>query len=228
MGTPDATIHILIVDDHAIVRKGTRALLSRVTGMAVVGEASNGAEALEQATALEPDVVLMDLMMPIMDGVEATRRITTAHPHIRILALTSFATDDKLFPAIKAGAIGYFLKDGEPRDLIAAIRQVARGEVSLYPTIAQHVLDELYTPADQTHLLTPYPLTAQEDLVLRCVARGWSNQQIAEHLGVTEATIRSHVSNLLHKLHLANRVQATLYALRTGRADLHPDDDPPA
>jgi NarL family two-component system response regulator LiaR len=227
MPTRDHPIRVLIVDDHGIVRKGTRALLSRVSGIAVVGEARNGEEALQQAAALTPDVILMDLVMPLMDGIEAIRRITAAHPAIHILALTSFATDDKLFPAIKAGAVGYFLKDGEPSDLIAAIRQVARGELSLYPTIAQHVLRELHAPADQTRPPTPDPLTPQEEQVLRCVARGWSNQQVADHLCISDATVRSHVSNLLRKLHLANRVQATLYALRTGLADLDPDTDAP-
>lgn len=146
-------IRVLIVDDHGIVRKGTRALLDRIPDFTVVGEAGNGKEAVAQAKELQPDVILMDLMMPEMDGIEAIGLITATQPNSRILALTSFAADDKVFPAIKAGALGYMLKDADPEDLIQAIRQVHRDEPSLHPSIARKVLQELGRP--QTTPLPP-------------------------------------------------------------------------
>ena len=209
---------VLVVDDHAIVRKGIRALVAEIEDIEVVGEASDGQEAIAEADALSPDVVLMDLVMPGVDGIEATRQITGEEPSPRILVLTSFASDDKVFPAIKAGALGYLLKDSEPADLIQAIQQVHRGEPSLQPSIAQKVLQELKRPAALRP--TPDPLTAREMEVLRLVTKGLSNPEIAQRLVVTEATVRTHVSNILSKLHLANRVQATLYALQEGIASL--------
>lgn len=214
-----APIRVLIVDDQAIVRKGTMALLSLMEGILVVGEAVNGQEAVDQAVALEPNVILMDLMMPVMDGVEAIRQITTRQPKVRILALTSFIADDKLFPAIKAGALGYMLKDCEPEDLVKAIRQVHRGEPSLHPIVARKVLAELRQPP-QAGPPTPDPLTERELDVLRLIATGFDNDTIAAQLNVTEVTVRTHLSHILDKLHLANRVQATLYALREGITSL--------
>jgi NarL family two-component system response regulator LiaR len=211
-------IRVLIVDDQAIVRKGICALLAEVAYVQVVGEAGNGEEALAQVQDLEPEVILMDLVMPGMDGIEATRQITNCHEGIRILVLTSFAGDDKVFPAIKAGALGYLLKDSEPADLLQAIQQVHRGEPSLHPIIARKVLREMQRSSKRPP--TPDPLTDRELEVLRLVARGLSNRDIAERLVVTEATVRSHVSNTLGKLHLANRVQATLYALQEGLTSL--------
>ncbi|MBX3052176.1 MAG: response regulator transcription factor [Caldilineaceae bacterium] len=216
-------IRVLIVDDHGIVRKGTRALLERIPDFAVVGEASNGKEAVVQAAALQPDVILMDLMMPEMDGIEAIGLITASQPDSRILALTSFAADDKVFPAIKAGALGYMLKDADPEDLIRAIRQVYRGEPSLHPSIARKVLQELSRPPATPPAAGPDPLTERELEVLQLVAKGLTNQQMAQQLTVAEVTIRTHVSNILSKLHLANRVQATLYALRAGLTTLEDD-----
>jgi NarL family two-component system response regulator LiaR len=212
------TIRVLIVDDHAIVRKGIRALLAEVEDIEVVGEASDGQEAMAQADALSPDVILMDLVMPGMDGIQATRRIAEQEPSPPILVLTSFAGDDKVFPAIKAGALGYLLKDSEPEDLVEAIQQVHRGEPSLQPSIAQKVLKELRRPSVRPP--TPAPLTDREMEVLRMVAKGLSNPEIAQQLVITEATVRTHVSNILSKLHLANRVQATLYALQEGITSL--------
>ncbi|MCL4862963.1 MAG: response regulator transcription factor [Caldilineaceae bacterium] len=212
-------IRVLIVDDQAIVRKGTMALLAEVEGITVVGEAANGQAAIEQASMLQPDVILMDLVMPYLDGIEATRQITARQPQIRVLALTSFATDDKIFPAIKAGALGYMLKDCEPEELVRAIRQVYRGEPSLDPSIARKVLAELRHPTRHESAI-PDPLTQREVEVLRLVAQGLENQTIADTLGVTEVTVRTHVSHILDKLHLANRVQATLYALREGLTSL--------
>lgn len=213
------SIRLLIVDDQAIVRKGTIALLAQVAGITVVGEAANGNAAIDQAAILKPDVILMDLVMPKVDGITAIQQISASQPTIRILALTSFATDDKVFPAIKAGALGYLLKDAEPEELVAAIRQVYRGEPSLPPAIARKLLREIRQPQLQQQM-TPDPLTERELEVLSLVAKGLDNGAIATHLTVTEVTVRTHISHILDKLHLANRVQATLYALRTGLSAL--------
>jgi NarL family two-component system response regulator LiaR len=212
------SIRVLVVDDQAIVRKGVRALLEQVGGIEVVGEAKEGQEAITQVAKLRPDVILMDLVMPGMGGIEAIRHITAQWEGARILVLTSFAGDEKVFPAIKAGALGYLLKDSEPLELLEAIRRVHRGEPSLSPAVAQKVLLELRQPSDRSP--TPDPLTDREVEVIRLVAKGMSNRDIAEQLVVTEATVRAHVSNILSKLHLANRVQATLYALQEGLASL--------
>lgn len=217
-------IRIMITDDHAIVRKGIRALLATEHDIQVVGEACDGTQAIEQAQTLKPDVILMDLVMPKTDGIEATRQITAKIPGMRILVLTSFAADDKVFPAIKAGALGYLLKDSGPDQLIEAIHQVHRGEPSLDPAIARKVLSELSHPPKTP--LTADPLTERELGVLRLVAQGKSNKEIAELLVITEMTVRTHVSNILGKLHLASRTQAALYALREGLASL--EDVPPS
>ena len=211
-------IKLLVVDDQTIVRKGIRALLEQVDDIDVIGEASNGEEAVAQAKRLHPDVILMDLMMPKMDGITAIREIQASQSPARIIALTSFVTEDKVFPAIKAGAMGYLLKDSEPEDLITAIRKVNRGEPSLHPIVAKMVLEEISQPVKQP--LTPDPLTEREVDIVRLVARGLSNRQIADQLVIGEATVRTHVGNVLNKLHVANRVQATLYALREGLTSL--------
>jgi len=207
----------LIVDDHAIVRKGIRALLSEADGFEVVGEASNGQEAVQRAEESSPDVILMDLLMPGMDGIEATHQITSRQPKTRILVLTSFAADNKVFPAIKAGAAGYLLKDSSPDELVRAIRQVHRGEPSLHPTIARRLLQEISRPVE----LQPAPeaLTAREMEVLRLLAQGLSNQEIADRIAVSEPTVRAHVSRILGKLHVTSRTQAALYAVREGLTD---------
>lgn len=216
-------IRLLIVDDHTIVRKGIKVLVATEKDMQVVGEAENGAEAVEKAASLKPDVILMDLVMPCMDGIEATSRITAQEPGARILVLTSFAADDKVFPAMKAGALGYLLKDSSPEQLLEAIRQVYRGEPSLEPAIARKVLQELSHPGQGKP--TSEPLTQRELEVLRLISQGLSNKEIAAKLFVAEWTVRTHVSNVLSKLHLASRTQAALYALRSGLASL---DDVPA
>jgi NarL family two-component system response regulator LiaR len=212
------TIRVLVVDDHAVVRKGIRALLAEIEGIEVIGEAGDGQEAVAQVDALRPDVILMDLVMPGVDGIEATRQIAAGQAGPPILVLTSFAGDDMVFPAIRAGALGYLLKDSEPADLVEAIQQVYRGEPSLAPSIAQKVLKELRRPSARPP--TPDPLSDREMEVLRLVAKGLTNPEIAQQLVITEATVRTHVSNILSKLHLANRVQATLYALQEGITSL--------
>jgi len=217
-----APIRVLIADDHAILRKGIRALLSTEPDIEVVGETGDGPETVAQAQALRPDVILMDLVMPKMDGIEATRRITAEQPGVRILVLTSFAADDKVFPAIKAGALGYILKDSGPAELVQAIHQVYQGQPSLEPSIALKMLQELSHPLQRPP--TPEPLSERELQVLRLLAQGKSNRGIANQLVITELTVRTHVSNILGKLHLASRTQAALYALKEGLASL--DDVP--
>ena len=208
------SIRVLVADDHLVVRKGIRALLATETDITVVGEALHGVEAVAEAARLQPDVILMDLVMPKMDGIAAIQHILASQPDARILVLTSFAADDKVLPAIRAGALGYILKDTGPLELVNAIRQIYRGEPSLHPTIARKVLHELAQPLDRPP--TSEPLTEREVEVLRLVAQGESNQQIAAALRISEATVRKHVSSVLSKLHLASRTQAALYALREG------------
>ncbi|MBP7691304.1 MAG: response regulator transcription factor [Anaerolineales bacterium] len=215
-------IHLLIADDHAIVREGLRALFATEPGLQVVGEAADGVEAVAKARALRPDVILLDMVMPRQDGLGAIADIMRETPQARILVLTSFAEDEKVFPAIKAGALGYLLKDSTPQELVRAIRSVHQGEASLHPTIARKLIREL-APPPPGHQPAVDPLTEREIEVLRWVAQGLSNDDIAQQLVVSERTVRTHVSNILDKLHLANRTQAALYALREGLAKLQPD-----
>jgi NarL family two-component system response regulator LiaR len=219
MGDP---IRVLVVDDHPVVRRGIKSLLAEEDDLLVVGEAVNGKDAIQKVADLHPDVILMDLVMPEMTGVEAIQHITAAQPESRILVMTSFAADDKVFPSIKAGALGYLMKDSDPEDLIRMIHQVHRGELSIHPSIARKVIQELNRPAEEP--LTPDPLTEREMEILQLLAQGVENKEIARRLVLREATVRTHVSNILSKLHLANRVQATLYALRKGITTL---DNPP-
>ncbi|MFZ5808872.1 MAG: response regulator [Chloroflexota bacterium] len=216
-------LKILIVDDHPIVRKGLRALIASEPDLHLIGEAANGMEAVEMALRILPDIILMDLVMSPVDGVEAIARIKASQPGARILVLTTFADDDKVFPAIKAGASGYVLKDIPPEELLQAIRDVAMGQSFLHPTIAARLMREINqtsSPPDDSD-----PLTERELEVLRWIARGLSNQEIALELNVSERTVTTHISNILDKLHLANRTQATLYALRKGIASLYEKDE---
>ena len=215
------TIRILVTDDHPVVRRGLCGLIRTEPGMEVVGEAADGVEAVSQARLLQPDVILLDMVMPNMNGVEAIREIKTENPDARILVLTSFAEDEHVFPAMKAGALGYLLKDSSPQELLRAIHDVYRGESSLHPTVAHKLIRELYQPSDLPS--TDAPLTEREMGVLRLVAQGKSNQQVAEKLFIGERTVGNHVSTILRKLHLANRTQAALYALRRGLVDLETD-----
>ena len=215
-------IRVMIVDDHPLVRSGVKTLLGTEPGIKVIGEATNGQEGIEAAARLKPDVVLMDLVMPEMDGVEATRRILSERPETHVLVLTSFGSDDKLFPAIKAGALGFLMKDATPQALIAAIRQVAQGQSSLNPTIARRLLRELSREAlGEGDPLDP--LTDREMDVLREIAHGLSNDGIAEKLFISTATVRTHVSSILSKLDVTSRTQAALWALRRGIAKLEDD-----
>ena len=209
----------MIADDHPVVRTGIRHLLETEPGIQLVGEATNGREAVSAVNQTRPDVILLDLVMPELDGTGAIREIKVSHPDVRILVLTTFASDDKLYPAIKAGAMGYLLKDTEPEDLVRAIQQVHRGEYPLSPAIAQKVLREIARRAEEP--LTTDPLTEREVEVLGLIARGLTNRQIADQLVISEATVRTHVGNILGKLHLASRTQAALYALREGLASLY-------
>ena len=223
MTNQEHAIRVLIVDDHVIVRKGIKAFLAETNDIQVVGEADDGLEAIRLSKELEPDVILMDLLMPKMDGIEATRQITTQQPQKRVLVLTSFVGDDKIFPAIKAGALGYLLKDSEPYELIRAIYRVYRGEPSLDSVIARKMMKEiLEQPMVKP---TPDPLTARELEVLHLLAKGLSNEEIAAQLVISEVTVRTHISHLLAKLHLANRVQATLYALREGITSIEDENE---
>ncbi|TIH19857.1 DNA-binding response regulator [Marinifilum sp. JC120] len=215
-----SVIKVLLVDDHDIVRIGVRSFLGSFDDIEVVGEAANGQEAVELTAELSPDIILMDMLMPVMDGIQAIREIRDRKLPGRIIALTSFATDDKLFPAIKAGAMGYLLKDSTPDELLEAIRRVHRGEPSLAPDIARKVLSELSQPGEESTSPTPDPLTPRELDTLKLVAKGKSNKIIAADMFVSEATVRTHMTSILSKLHLANRVEATLYALREGIASL--------
>ena len=214
-------IRILVADDHAVVREGLIALINTERDMIVIGEAADGIEAVARVKELRPDLILMDLMMPHMDGIQAIQEIKKVNPHARILVLTSFAEDRMLFPAIKAGAQGYLLKDSSPHDLIQAVRDVYLGQSSLHPAVARKLVGELQRPPQLPP--TEDPLTEREAEILNLVAQGFSNQEIADQLVLSERTVRTHVTNILGKLHLANRTQAALYAIRKGMIDLGPN-----
>ena len=214
-------IRVLIADDHPVVRRGLRTLFSSKPGIEPVGEAADGAEAVLMARSLQPDVILLDMVMPHKNGLEAINEIKQENPEARILVLTSFAEDEKVFPAIKAGALGYLLKDSSPEELLDAIRNVYHGQSSLHPTIARKLINELKRPSDS--LPTQTTLTDREVEVLKLVAQGLTNHEIADKLVLSEWTVRTHVRNILDKLHLANRTQAALYALKEGLADLEYD-----
>jgi NarL family two-component system response regulator LiaR len=212
-------IRVLIADDHPLVRQGLRTFLETIDDIDVVGEATDGEEAIRLAAELEPDVVVMDLAMPRIDGIEATRQIVEAQTDVKVIALTSFATDDKVFPAIQAGAAGYLLKEAEPGELADAIRKVHRGEPILHPTVAARLMREVAAAEPRAHRTD---LTARELEVLRLIARGRSNKEIARDLSVAEKTVKTHVSNVLSKLGVADRTQAALYAVQNGLADPPP------
>jgi NarL family two-component system response regulator LiaR len=208
-------ITLLIVDDHQIVRWGIRTFFATQADIAVVGEAALGEEALQGVADLAPDVVLMDLVPPGMNGVEATRRLKQISPHTQVIVLTSYHEDEHLFPAIQAGALSYLLKDVGTSELADAVRKAAHGEAMLHPSVAARLVQQLRDPPHESSpaslLLSP-----RENEVLRLIADGWSNTAIAEQLVISEYTVKNHVSNILSKLHLADRTQAAIYAWRTG------------
>jgi two-component system, NarL family, response regulator LiaR len=217
-------IRVLIADDHPVVRGGLRALLETEPGIQVIGEAADGLDAVDKARMLKPDVILLDLVMPRKNGIEAIHDIRKQNAKARILVLTSYSDDGKVFAAIEAGALGYSLKDSSAQELVRAVRDVYRGEASLHPAIARKLIHELNHPAAKVP--APEQLTDREIEVLICVARGLSNQEIADALVLSESTVRTRVSNVLAKLRLDNRTQAALYALKEGLTSLDTPGDP--
>jgi NarL family two-component system response regulator LiaR len=227
------TIRVVIADDHAVVRQGLRFMLEQRPGLEVLDECENGQEAVESALRLLPDVMLIDLLMPVLDGICAIREIKRLAPSVRVIVLTSYHEDEQVFNAIKAGALSYLLKDSSPYDLVEAVRAAYRGECKLHPTVAAKLLGEIrgregrkdrgHTPPRSLDDLTP-----REMEVLRAVAQGRSNPQIAAELSVSEPTVRTHIANILSKMHLADRTQAAIYALQqhlVGLDDALPQTD---
>lgn len=210
-------IRVLVVDDESVVREGVVAILSYQQDLEVVAEAENGVKALEAARKTKPDVILLDMVMPKQDGLATIPKLRELVPDARILVLTSFAESDRVYQTIKAGALGYLLKDSTRVQLLQAIRDVAKGQASIHPSVALKVIHEIDHPSELMY--TSEPLTPRELDTLRLIARGLSNQEIATALTVHERTIAKYVSNILDKLQLANRTQAALYAIREGLAD---------
>lgn len=221
----DKQITVLLVDDHKIVRQGVRAFLQTQPDIEVVAEAENGATAVTLANQYAPDVALMDLIMPDVDGVEATRRVKQISPRTQIIVLTSYHQDEHIFPAIRAGALSYILKDVEPEALATAVRKAAQGEAVLHPRVAARVVQEIH--GSRQAAFNPFTeLSEREMEVLKLIADGLSNNEIAQKLVISEKTVKSHVSNILSKLHLADRTQAAVYAWREGIKRREIDVDP--
>jgi len=212
-------IKVLIVDDHQVVRQGLRTFLELHDDIDVVGEAGDGATAVEMVRQLCPDIVLMDLVMPHLDGINATRQVKALNTGAKVIALTSFTEDDKVFPAIQAGASSYLLKDVSPDNLVEAIRAVQHGEARLHPNIARKLMEQV------AHQTGPKPGNLAEDLtererdVIRLVAKGQSNQSIAQELVISEKTVKTHISNILSKLDLEDRTQLAIFAIKNGLVD---------
>ena len=204
------TIKVLIADDHGVVRQGLTMYLGLDPELEVIGEAANGEEAVNMASDLEPDVVLMDLLMPVMDGIAATEKIKTETPEVEVVALTSVLDDGAVTKAVRSGAIGYLLKHTKPRDLCHAIKGAAAGQVQIGTEAAAKLMREMRTPD------SPEALTGRETEVLKLVARGWANKQVARELFVEEKTVKAHVSGILRKLGVTSRTQAALHAVRAG------------
>ena len=210
----ETKIKLLIVDDHAMVREGVKMYLKFDPTLEVIGEASNGQEALELLTQLSPDVILMDLVMPVLDGISTITEVKKRYPDIEIIALTSVLEDEKVVGAVQAGATGYLLKDSKPQELIEAIHAAGRGEVRLHPEAAKRLMRQVKTP-DMRESLTP-----RETDILKMISRGYSNKDISKELDLSEYTIKAHVSSLLSKLELSSRTQAALFALKQGLVGL--------
>ncbi len=209
-------IRVLICDDHEVVRQGLTTFLELQEDIEIAGQASDGVDAVAKAAAIGPDVILMDVVMPKVDGIEAIRRIVAADAAAKVIVLTSFAEDDKIFPAIRAGAIGYLMKDVSPQDLARAIRMARDGEPLLHPDVARRLMTELSSGGVNPELAR---LTERETEVLRLIAQGRANKEIARDLVLSEKTVKTHVSNILQKLHLADRTQAALFAVRQHLVD---------
>ena len=222
---PGGKIRVLIVDDHAVVRQGLRTFLELQDNpesmpIQVVGEASNGLQAVEQARSLQPDIVLLDLVMPGMDGIAATPKIIEGSPNTRVIILTSFGEDDKVLPAIRAGAQGYLLKDIPPNELAQAVREAYLGKVQLHPDVARKLMSAVAAKEEPSASRPQIPaledLTEREVEVLRLIADGLSNHAIAEKMVISEKTVKTHVSNILGKLNLVDRTQAAIWAVKHG------------
>lgn len=207
-------IKVLIADDHHVVRRGLLFFLKTQKDIQIVGEATNGREAIELAATHRPDIILMDLVMPEMDGIEATKQVKKRFPEIEVLILTSFSDRDHVIPAIEAGAAGYQLKDIEPDDLVKSIRKIIRGENTLHPQATTHLMKNKEPRENPPHVL--YPLTPREQDVLSELTKGKSNREIAASLYVTEKTVKTHISNIFSKLSVQDRTQAALYAVKHG------------
>ena len=213
-------IKVMIVDDHGIVRQGLRTYLDLLEDITIVAEAENGLDALEKVKQFNPDIVLMDLVMPEMDGIEATQKICGSYPDVKVIVLTSFTEDEQVFSAIKAGAVGYLLKDISPPDLAKAIQAVHSGETHLHPEITKKLMNQFVSPKSDIEI-TPDELTPRELEVLQLVAQGLSNKELANKLTISEKTVKTHLSSIFSKLHLSDRTQAAIYALKH---NLVPDD----
>ncbi len=211
---PEDRVRVLIVDDHAVVRQGLITFLELQDEILVVGEASNGKEALQKVKELKPDVVLMDLVMPVMDGLTAIKEVKQLRPETEIIALTSFADDEKVFTALRSGATGYLLKDVLPADLVKAVLAADRGEVQLHPEVAKRLMHEVVAPTKTADRLDE--LTEREREVLSLLGQGMSNKEIARSISVSEKTVKAHVSSILNKLNLPGRTHAALYAVKHG------------
>jgi len=213
-------IKVMIVDDHGIVRQGLRTYLDLLEDINIVAEAENGLDALDKVKQFNPDIVLMDLVMPEMDGIEATHKICGSYPEVKVIVLTSFTEDEKVFAAIKAGAVGYLLKDISPPELAKAIQAVHSGESHLHPEITKKLMNQFVSPKSDIEI-SPDELTAREMEVLQLIAQGLSNKELANKLTISEKTVKTHLSSIFSKLHLSDRTQAAIYALKH---NLVPDD----
>ena len=206
-------IKVMIVDDHGIVRQGLRTYLDLLEDINIVAEAENGLDALDKVKQFNPDIVLMDLVMPEMDGIEATHKICGSYPGVKVIVLTSFTEDEKVFAAIKAGAVGYLLKDISPPELAKAIQAVQSGETHLHPEITKKLMNQFVSPKSDIEI-TPDELTPREMEVLQLVAQGLSNKALAKELTISEKTVKTHLSSIYSKLNLSDRTQAAIYALK--------------
>lgn len=217
----DEKIKVLIVDDHQIVRQGLRTFLELQEDILVVGEAGDGVAAVEMVRQFNPDIVLMDLVMPHLDGIEATRQVKSLAAGVKVIALTSFTEDEKVFPAIQAGASSYLLKDVSPDDLVEAIRAAHRGEARLHPDIMRKLMEQVAIQSTPQREMQGESLTERELDVVRLVAQGRNNHEIAQDLVISEKTVKTHISNILGKLHLEDRTQLAIYAIKKGLVDLN-------